>query len=822
MSLTAEKTPSLIRPFRSARWRSWAIGLACWCFAALAWGQSVLPLTNAERAWIEAHPVLKVGVAVEFPPYYFADTQGRYEGFVIDLMSRLAKRAGLQLDYRRYEVFADVLGSMQRGDIDLIPFTSETESRRAYMRFVRPLFSTQMVVVTDRRIADVSPDAQFEAYRVAAERMSTAAELLRERYPKARLQEYDNAEQAVLAVATGSADVYVGFRQVAVYFMEKHLTANLVLRGTIPTPGTALGPAVRKDAVELAGILEKAVNDLTTEDIAALAGKWLPRSVVGTQPQGKVELNAAQQSWIRDHGSVRLGFDADFAPIAFANRAGGFDGLAADITRAMAAKVGVIVALEEGGRFADVYDRARRGELDLIVAAARNAERSRDFDFVGPFLRVPTVVVAANERGFSNGLDAPGAQRLALLRRHFLIPVLISRHPNLKLQEYDSQAEVLQAVRRGEADLAIGNMKVVTQLLEARHAGALQVIGIVPDGDSELYFAVRNTMPVLAGVLRAGLDALTPAERAEFESRWLRVQWSEGVPWARVLLIGVVGLLLAAGVIGVLWWSNRRLRLAQQTLQRATRLAEEQADARAGFIAYLSHEMRGALGGIVGGLGLVEDSNALQGQPKQQQLAGAMRYSAKGLLDLCERTLDFERMLQGGMDLHPAPALLAEVIDGALASWRVQAELKGLTLQLKLAFGSATIVECDAVRLTQVLQNLVGNAVKFTARGGVQVMATLEPDATQRVTLCVSVIDTGPGIAADERERLFSPFAQGAAGRLTRHGAGLGLSISRRIAEAMEGSVTLEASSPQGSRFVVRVPVRMLAEPAGLVAAATA
>lgn len=812
MSLTADPTPSLPRAAGPAGWRSWAVALACLFFAALAWGQSALPLTGTERAWIEAHPVLKVGVAAEFPPYYFADTQGRYEGFVIDLMGRLAKRAGLQLDYKHYESFADVLTAMQRGEIDLIPFTSETESRRAYMRFVRPLFSTQLVVVTDRKIADVSPEAQFAGYRVAAERLSTAAELLRERYPKARLQEYDNAEQAVLAVATGSADVYVGFRQVAVYFMEKHLTANLALRGTIATPGTALGPAVRKDLVQLARILDKAVNDLTTEDIAALAGKWLPRSVVGTRPQGKVELNAAQRGWIRDHGSIRLGFDADFAPITFANRAGGFDGLAADITRAMAAKVGVIVAMEEGGRFSDVYDRARRGELDLIVAAARNAERSRDFDFVGPFLRVPTVVVAASERGFSEGLDAPGARRLALLRRHFLIPVLISRHPNLRLQEYDSQADVLQAVRSGEADLAIGNMKVVTQLLEARHAGALQVIGIVADGDSELYFAVRNTMPVLVGVLRAGLDALTPAERAEFEARWLRVQWSEGVPWARVLLIGAVGLALAAGVIGVLWFGNRRLRLAQQTLQRATQLAEEQAQARAGFIAYLSHEMRGALGGIAGGLGLMEDSNALQGQPKQQQLAGAMRHSAKGLLDLCDRTLDFERMLQGGIDLQPAPALLADVIDRALAPWRVQAELKGLALEVKLGFGAGLQVECDAVRLTQVLQNLVGNAVKFTARGRVEVLAMLQPDTVERSTLCVTVADTGPGIAPEEQPRLFSPFAQGAAGRLARHGAGLGLSISRRIAEAMGGSIALEASSPQGSRFVVRVPVRVLCE----------
>jgi two-component system, NarL family, sensor histidine kinase BarA len=123
------------------------------------------------------------------------------------------------------------------------------------------------------------------------------------------------------------------------------------------------------------------------------------------------------------------------------------------------------------------------------------------------------------------------------------------------------------------------------------------------------------------------------------------------------------------------------------------------------------------------------------------------------------------------------------------------------------------------VRLAQVLQNLVGNAVKFTARGHVAVQALLEPDtAASRSMLRVSVIDTGPGIAPEEREQLFSPFAQGAAGRLARDGAGLGLSISRRITEAMHGSITLEASSPQGSCFVVRVPVPVLVHAAPPVA----
>lgn len=773
-----------------------------------------LGLSAAEQAWLAHPPTLRVGVSTELPPYYFASGQGRYEGFVIDLMQRLADRAGLHLEYRRYERFGDVLAALKAGEVELTPFTSQSAERERYLRFVRPLFSTQLVLVADRRAADVTEalaaDPRLLGKRIAVERASTAAELLHERYPQADLHEHDSAEAALLAVAAGAAEVYVGFRQVAVYHMEKHFTANLALRGSFEAGGTTLGPAVRRDLPELAGILDKAVARLGTDEIAQLAAKWLPRSLLSEAPRSTIDLSAAQRTWIKEHGSPRLGFDASFAPIAFANRAGGFEGLAADLTRTLAAKSGLMLAYAQGGSFADVYEQALRGEIDIVVAAARNSERERRFDFVGPFLRVPTVVVAADP-AFEQGLAATGVRRVALLRSHFLIPQLRSRHAGIVFVERDTQAEVLAALRRGEADLALGNMKVVNLLLESGHAGALRTVGIVEQGDSELYFAVRKDLPELAPILRAALDATGPAELAAIEGRWLRTQVQVGLPWARVLAIGGAALALAALVIGALWWSNRRLREAQRTLQQARAEADAQVAARARFSAYLSHELRGALGGLAGGLDLVESGSLA---PEHlQRLLTAMRRSASGLLELCERTLDFERLLQGGADLQPRPVPLLDAIERALAPWRVQADLKGLALSLSTSFDPAQQVRCDAIRLGQVIQNLVGNAVKFSARGKVELRAEIVP-APAGPRLQLRVADSGPGVAPDEQQRLFVAFAQGDAGRRTGEGAGLGLSIASRIVEMMGGTIRLESSSAQGAVFAVDLPIELLGAPA--------
>ena len=269
-------------------------------------------------------------------------------------------------------------------------------------------------------------------------------------------------------------------------------------------------------------------------------------------------------------------------------------------------------------------------------------------------------------------------------------------------------------------------------------------------------------------------------------------------------------LLLAGLVVASLWVSNRRLTAATKADEAARRAAEEQVQARARFTAYLSHELRGTLGGLRGGLAMLE-AGTLQ-QARVAALTAAMRQSAGTLLDLCERTLDIERWLgSGGVDIQPVPVRLAEVLEGALAPWRVQAEMKGLVLRSELRFDATTTVICDPLRLTQVVHNLVGNAVKFTSRGEVVLTAALEAADTLPAgarLLCLAVADTGPGIAPEDQAGIFAPFGQGRAGRDHRGGAGLGLTIVTQIVAAMQGTVRVARSSAEGTMFVATLQVQ--------------
>jgi signal transduction histidine kinase len=216
-----------------------------------------------------------------------------------------------------------------------------------------------------------------------------------------------------------------------------------------------------------------------------------------------------------------------------------------------------------------------------------------------------------------------------------------------------------------------------------------------------------------------------------------------------------------------------------------------------------------ALGGIASALELITEHAGGALGTREHALLIASRDSANGLFEFCERTLDFERMIEGGVDLVPTTVAIAEVIGRAVAPWRVQAELKGLGFRVELP-PEAARVDCDPVRLTQIVQNLVGNAVKFTTAGSIAVEATLEEATTGAPMLRLRVVDTGPGITAADRERLFQPFAQGDAGKARRRG----LSIASRIAQAMGGSISLEGTSTGGSTFQLLAPLSRSAAPA--------
>ncbi|MEZ7197404.1 ATP-binding protein [Pseudodesulfovibrio karagichevae] len=255
------------------------------------------------------------------------------------------------------------------------------------------------------------------------------------------------------------------------------------------------------------------------------------------------------------------------------------------------------------------------------------------------------------------------------------------------------------------------------------------------------------------------------------------------------------------------WHIIQRKRM-KTDLVRAMREARQADRAKSQFLANMSHELRTPLNGIMGMTQLLLGTKGLTDEQKEY-LTLSLESSIQ-LSGLLSSLLDLSHIESGGTGLNRVDFDLPGIIHAAVDPLLSQAETKGLRLRCSLDQGLPATVHGDAEKLRQILVNLVHNAVKFTENGSVTVTAHCEPiaDVPDRVSLCVAVTDTGVGIPENKLESVFESFMLGEEYMTKRYsGAGLGLTISRKLAEIMDGSIDLQSRPGEGSVFTLTVPL---------------
>ncbi len=259
---------------------------------------------------------------------------------------------------------------------------------------------------------------------------------------------------------------------------------------------------------------------------------------------------------------------------------------------------------------------------------------------------------------------------------------------------------------------------------------------------------------------------------------------------------------------------------AEEAMQRAEEMrrakeAAETADrAKGEFLGHISHEIRTPMTAILGFTDVLLEDDRVCALP-DHLLHGlqTIRQSGNHLLNLINDILDLTKIEAGRLRIDCEPCSPARIAGDVLASMCPRADAKGLTLALESNPDVPTTIQTDAVRLRQILINLLSNAIKFTDSGGVRLQIRPDRGSEAAPTLQFTVIDTGIGMSETDVGRLFEPFYSSDAGTTTESGAGLGLAISRRLADLIGGKIDVRSRPGEGSTFTLTLPIGPMGPP---------
>jgi two-component system sensor histidine kinase EvgS len=524
--------------------------------------------------------------------------------------------------------------------------------------------------------------------------------------------------------------------------------------------------------------------------LVALAFPLIGTCAFGEPPTPVDWLTREERVWIREHPSLRVVVLEHAPPIEWMH--GDIpEGLSIEylgaISRASGLKFTYVGSTGGGEKRLTLL---RQGKADMI-SAIRNIGPSTlpGIALTSPYHINAAIVITRVKTSTIYSLDRLQGKTVVVDPRSPFESLLRVKVKNIRIIRSGSASEALQLVARGDADATIGTDSHLIPYLGPKFDGVLQISGVITQLASDMSMAVRDDQTVLYSILQKSLNRISAEDSYDLHNEWLtsssygdRALKSFTEDYSNETIIAV---LVMAILLGLMYQTHREHR-------RAVRSEREKAK----FLAIMSHEIRSPMNAV---LAAVELLSLTKLDHDQRHLSALASNGASTLLRLLDDVLDMSKLEAEQLRLELEPVDIYDLCSGIMSLYKSRADAKGIELTLEVQ-GEGEGMLLDEARVTQILHNLISNAIKFTDAGSVHVTATVgdayDGDLKQ---LDISVTDTGIGISEQAQEKLFEPYAQANNSYKRSGGTGLGLLICRELIELMGGIISLTSSKGVGT-----------------------
>ncbi len=773
---------------------------------------SELDLTEEERAWIEKSSTITLGADYKWPPFDFADAKGKHVGLAADYLELIAKKTGLKFDVIP-DRWATVIQNMKAKKYYGLACAVKTDERKKYLLFTEPYLSVPMVIITKTDNKEIKNFDDLAGKVVSINKGSYVHEWLETKYPKIKLHLSSSNEESIQAVSHGKADAYFGNLAVATYIMNTYLINNLQIVSAAEGFSTEVSIAIDKEHYILLNIIQKALSSISEKEHQTIKSKW-KENLSLDKKASLLSFTQKQQAWIEKHKKIRYVIDNAWLPLEYLDSETQLhSGITKSYLDIVSKRTGLEFELVKTETWSQAAEKINKREADLYSAVSKTKDRSKVVNFSIPYIKMPEVYVTKKEISLVRDIHDLYYKKVALVKGYSITGIIKEEHPLIDVIEVETVSQALELVTQGKAYAYMDVLPIVSYYIQKKGFSNLKISGM-SNYTFEFSMALRNDYAKEGiEVLNKALKSISEEDKNNIYNKWLRVEYDKEIDYT--VIWQITGLFLFF-LIGTIYW-NRKLanevymrKMAQEELvklnielEKANDIAQSASRAKSNFLSNMSHEIRTPMNSILGFADLLYEKIE---DKKLKSYISTIRSSGQALLFLINDILDLSKIESGKLEIVKKASNVKNLFEEVKNLFILQIEQKGLSFSIKIDEDMPSSLIVDAVRLKEILINLVGNALKFTEDGGIYIQLKVDAiyDHKSKIDLRVFVKDTGIGIPKESQEKIFNTFEQVENQDMRRYGGtGLGLAISKKLAQLMGGSLEVQSKEGEGSTFIL-------------------
>jgi len=764
---------------------------------------------------------LKISILKENPPYSLQLSDGRLIGYYVEFWQLWAKTNKVNIEFA-VGSYDENMRALKSNNVDFHSGLFATDNRNVWADYSIPFdrIDTAMFYLNSQK-KHINKILDTKGLKVAIQPYSSQENLLPKQYPEIDFKSINSFDELTNQLISGELDVIIGEVYPLKNAFRKIGAQGIITQAELPVTSNNVYALVPKGNKKLVTKINKGIRAITRSALSELANKWLPNQnsmVFNRYINASIGLTKSERYWLDSLGDLKVGIGKFWKPIEFLNDEQQLQGISSDYISRLKNDLGLYLESDYRLSWAEVNDRAKSGDIDILTAVGITEKRRKYLNFTEPYLQIPMVIVVKKNSIFIQKPEDLLGYSVGASQSNPINDIWSRQYPNIALQKTRSSSHGLQAVQDGELDAFIANLITIGPKIKDTYT-ELEVVAITPHS-IDVAFGVRKGLEDLVPILNKWLKSIPDEDKLNIQKVWLSSEIKQGknffdyaFQWSPLVFLGllIVGFIVKKNIdlsknIKKRIEIERRLENAKVASEIANKNKEQ-------FLANMSHEVRTPINALVGTAHLLEQSGL---DKPQLDCIESINYSANSLLLLVDDISDFTKVESGILSLEKMPFNLNNLLKNVFSQAQVNrsfSENKTTNLAMEHHVSLNTPLELlgDSHRLGQIITNLLSNAIKFTKDGAINLkvntenplgLATIE----NKTTLTFELQDSGIGMTESQQNRLFQAYSQTDSSIVREYGGtGLGLAICKKLCLLMDGDIKVESEFNKGSKFTFTV-----------------